>query len=70
MFEAQGDIMRPGLFHWVMMVDRYPVIRVVIHIGDRVFCGVYGTADDMEAIEVFDITGITMSNTIFSQSIG
>ena len=46
------------------------MIGMVIHIADGVFCGIYGTADDMKALEVFDIAGVTMGYSVFRQAIG
>ena len=46
------------------------MVWVVIHIRDGVFCGIDGAADDMEAIEVSDIAGVTVGNAVFVQAIG
>jgi len=68
--EAQGDIMHPGPFLFVVLVDRSPVVWVVIHIGDGVF-GIFDIADqDMESIEVFDIAWVAVGDSVFCQSIG
>lgn len=46
------------------------MVGMVIHIGDGEFCITYVTDQDIEAIEVFDIAWVTMSNTVFMETIG
>jgi len=52
-----------------MLVDRGPVVWMVIHIADREVFEIPAAADDMEAIEVFDIAWIAMGDAVLMQSI-
>lgn len=54
----------------VISIDGSPVVWVVIHIGDGEVFAIYGTVEDMKAIEVFDIAGVTMGNAVLVEATG